>query len=140
MALDIQLLRSTFAAVAPRADELTAIFYSTLFERHPELQPLFAAAQMPEQRKKLVAALAFVVANVDKPESLTTKLHSMGAEHLGYGARDDHYPAVGECLLHALSEVAGDGWTPDVAEVWVQAYDAVSSLLIEGAAQARGAA
>ena len=62
---------------------------------------------MTEQRKKLLQAISVVVANADKPERLEEVATALGARHVAYGAKPEHYGAVGESLIAALATVAG---------------------------------
>jgi methyl-accepting chemotaxis protein len=136
MALQPKLLRDSFEAVAPQADKLATVFYRTLFERYPSVKPLFADTNMREQRKKLIQAIAWVVKHVESPDQLATVLKAMGRRHVEYGALATHYPAVGECLLAALEEVAGSAWTPRLNDAWAEAYGAIAGIMQEGAAEA----
>lgn len=43
------------------------------------------------------------------------------------------YDWVGDALVRALAEVAGDAWTPRVATAWTDAYGAIACLMMEGA-------
>ncbi|MFN8573766.1 MAG: methyl-accepting chemotaxis protein [Gemmatimonadaceae bacterium] len=131
--LNVRLLRTSFDAVKPRAEQLAQTFYRTLFERYPSVKPLFADVDMKTQQRKLIQSLALVVANLDKPKVLTKALHDLGARHIDYGAQPAHYDAVGECLLAALSSVAGALWSPKLEQAWSDAYGVVAALAIEGA-------
>lgn len=139
MGLNVELLRGSFDLVAPRADELTEKFYATLFMRYPQVVPLFQDADMAVQRRKLATALAFVVRNLEKPDALTETLEALGARHIKYGAQAEHYPAVGECLLAALEDVAGDAWNGELANAWLEAYEAITQIMLSGAAKAEEA-
>jgi purine-binding chemotaxis protein CheW len=83
--LNIELLEATFELVAPRGDKLVEYFYEQLFERFPSVEPLFAEADMREQRGKLLAALTTVVATLRDPAKLTAHLEELGVRHLEYG-------------------------------------------------------
>ena len=131
--LDVETLETTFALLAPRGQELVERFYSNLFASHPELQPLFANAEMAEQRGKLLSALATVVANLRQPDVLVPHLQRLGARHAEYGVEASHYPAVGGALLQTLAEMAGDLWTPTVRDAWANAYGVVADVMIEAA-------
>jgi len=134
MTLEIDVLERSFAAVAPRGDELAELFYRNLFTDYPEVQSLFENADMAEQKKKLLASLKLVVENLRRPDVLKPALEQMGARHLEYGAEEAHYPAVGATLLKSLAEIAGDLWTDELSDAWEQAYGAVSEIMLEGAA------
>ncbi len=135
MALDIDLIENSFAAVAPKADDLTEIFYRNLFADYPEVKPLFANVNIVEQRKKLLAALKLAVANLRKPEILVPILEEMGARHVDYGAQEEHYPAVGSTLLKTLAEVAGDLWNDEMNAAWGELYGEIQNHMLAGAAK-----
>jgi hemoglobin-like flavoprotein len=135
MALNVALLRDSFRKLAPQADRLADVFYDTLFEQYPAVKPLFAGVSLPEQNKKLMAALGLVVKNLEKPDVLKKHLGQLGERHVAYGATAAHYPAAGECLLAALEEVAGSQWTPELRKAWAGAYGAVADLMRVGARQ-----
>jgi len=132
MSLDIELLEQSFAAVAPKGDELVDAFYRNLFADYPSVLPLFEGIEIADQKKKLLAALKTVVANLRKPEVLEPTLLDMGARHIGYGAQEAHYPAVGATLLKSLAEVAGDLWNDELQDAWSVAYDAIQAKMLEG--------
>lgn len=134
--LQVKLLRDSFNAVAPRADELAATFYRILFDRYPVVRPLFRTTDLKEQQRKLVQALALVVGNLERPAKLKEVLGQLGARHVSYGAQPDYYDAVGECLLAALAEIAGPVWNTRLEHAWADAYAAVASLAIAGAESA----
>ncbi len=133
MALNVELLEQSFAAVAPQADRLVEVFYQHLFEDYPAVKPLFEKAEMAEQRKKLLASLKLVVENLRRPEVLGPALEEMGARHVGYGAQEAHYPAVGATLLKSLAEIAGDAWTDEMNDAWAEAYGEISRIMLAGA-------
>lgn len=133
--MNVKLLRNSFELLKPQAQALVDRFYAILFERYPRVKPLFAHVTMPEQKTKLVQSLAFVVANLERPDALRDTLGAMGERHVGYGVRDEMYDAVGECLLAAMADVAGPAWSAELQEAWTAAYGAVAGLMKAGAAK-----
>lgn len=138
MALNVELLESSFKLVAPRGEELVARFYERLFEKYPAVKPLFKNASLTEQKKKLLASLVLVIQNLRHPDKLTSALHDLGARHVQYGTKPAHYDAVGENLLAVLEEFAGNAWTPELKQAWTDAYGAIKTIMLEGAKQAKG--
>jgi methyl-accepting chemotaxis protein len=130
--LDTQLLKESFALLAPDADKLVANFYSLLFERYPKVKPLFKNVSPEDQHKKLVSALQGVVKNLDKPSTLKKILTEMGKRHQGYGALEAHYEAVSTTLLEAMSELAGSEWNNSFEEAWRVALALISKLMLAG--------
>lgn len=135
----VEIIRSSFAAVAPRADELTQLFYGWLFRIAPETRELFPVT-MELQRTRLLRALVHVVQMVDRPDDLTTFLRQLGRDHRKFGVVGEHYDKVGEALLGALREIAGDLWTRPVADAWTGAYGIVAQAMRDAADAERGPA
>jgi nitric oxide dioxygenase len=133
MTLQIELLESSFQALAPCGEEFVTAFYERLFTRFPQTRAFFASTDMKEQRKKLLGALVLVIQNLRKPEVLTNALTGLGQRHVNYGVRPEHYPIVGAVLLETFADILGERWTPAYHDAWAQAYEAVSTIMLEGA-------
>ena len=133
MSLQVELLESSFEAVKPQADEFVDSFYSNLFTMYPEAKPLFANSDMKEQKKKLLASLVLVVENLKNPNVLGNSLRGLGARHVKYGALPEHYPLVGNSLLTAFEQHLKEKWTPEVKQAWVDAYGAITEIMLDGA-------
>lgn len=131
----IERLQSSFNALKPQGEELVETFYAKLFSDHPEVRTMFPE-EMKDQRNKLLQSLAFVVANLRKPDVMTEKLHELGAGHARFGTTAEHYPIVRDELLYAMGAVAGDLWTAQLQEDWTAAINAVAGIMLDGAAAA----
>lgn len=138
MALDPQLLRSSFELVVERQPELTTRFYEILFERYPQVRPLFGR-DTGHQAKMLTSALVAVIDNLEDATWLTTTLKAMGQKHVEYGVTNEMYDWVGASLLATLAEVAGSDWTPRLEAAWAEAYGAISGLMQQGAHEGHAA-
>jgi NAD(P)H-flavin reductase/hemoglobin-like flavoprotein len=130
---DAVLIRRIMAEVAPVADKVTSYFYALLFVRHPDLRSLFPAA-MDTQRDRLLKALLTAAEHIDNTEILVAYLQNLGRGHRKYGTRPEHYPAVGECLIGALSKYASGVWDAEAEAAWVRAYTTISQVMIDAAA------
>ncbi|MBW0104791.1 globin domain-containing protein [Pseudonocardia sp. KRD291] len=135
----VELIRSSFAAVEPQAEELGKHFYSTLFSRAPETRDLFPV-NMEVQRSRLLRALVHVVQMVDQPDDLQPFLQQLGRDHRKFGVLSQHYDAVGEALISAIATHSGTAWTPEVDKAWNNAYDIVADAMQRAAAAERGPA
>lgn len=133
MSLNVGLLRSSFENVKPIANEVSLKFYEFLFTDYPEAQALFENVNMEKQRKALIAGLVTIVDNLENPEKLTDYLKKMGGRHVKYNTEDEHYPLVGNTLIKTFAYFFQDNWTEELQEAWLGAYQAISSLMIEGA-------
>ncbi|GAA4083580.1 globin domain-containing protein [Streptomyces shaanxiensis] len=130
---DAILIRRTMAEVGPVADKVTSYFYALLFVRHPDLRSLFPAA-MDTQRDRLLKALLTAAEHIDNKPVLVDYLQNLGRGHRKYGTRPEHYPAVGECLIGALSKYGAGVWNGEMEAAWVRAYTTISQVMIDAAA------
>ena len=133
--MDLDALETSFDLVAPRGEELMAIFYERLFAAAPAVQPLFAGTDMVRQRAMLLAALVMLRNSLRDFDSAVPALRKLGARHVAYGAVPEHYPVVGAILIGAMAEIAGDAWQQRHADAWGEAFGIVAATMLEGAAQ-----
>lgn len=129
MALNVELLRSSFALVVEREPEVTSRFYDVLFRKYPQAEPLFGRRSRAEQERMLRDMLVAIVDHLEDAAWLKGQLAALGQKHVGYGVRPEMYGWVGASLLETLAAVAGDAWTPELAQTWTDAYGAVASLM-----------
>ena len=132
MALNIELLESSFSQIKAQESEFTTHFYTNLFADYPEVKPLFASSDMEEQARKLFKSLTLIVESLRTPDILTNSLSGLGTRHVQYGVLPKHYPMVGSTLLKTFSICLDDTWTFDIAQAWTEAYAAVAKLMLNG--------
>jgi nitric oxide dioxygenase len=132
----IQLVRSSFAKVAPIAEPAAAMFYDRLFTLDPSLRPLFKG-DMAEQGRKLMTMIGAAVANLHQMGELTPTVRALAVRHVGYGVEDTYYQTVGTALLWTLEQGLGDGFTPAVRDAWTVCYGTLSAEMMAAAAEAR---
>jgi nitric oxide dioxygenase len=134
--MDIDALETSFDLVAPKGDELMEIFYSNLFAVAPSVMPLFEGSDMARQRAMLLSALVLLRKSLRTLDTAVPTLKRLGGRHVAYGARPEHYPVVGEVLIGAMAQIAGDAWEPRFADAWAAAIGIVAGAMLEGAAEA----
>lgn len=135
----IELVRSSFAAVEPIADAAATIFYRRLFDLDPAVRALFTATDMAVQRRNLMQTLTVVVRGLDRLEGLVPAVEALGRRHAGYGVKADDFETVGAALLDTLEEGLGDAFTAETRDAWAAAYGILASVMI-GAGEAAGQA
>jgi hemoglobin-like flavoprotein len=128
----IELVQGSFAKVAPIADQAAVIFYDELFERDPALRPLFKG-DMAEQRRKLMSMLGMAVNGLRDWDAVLPIVAALGARHISYGVRPEHYATVGGALLATLAKGLGADFTPEVEAAWTVVYAALSTEMLKGA-------
>ena len=131
----IQTVRTTFAAVAPIADQAGLMFYNRLFEIDPSLRPLFKG-DIATQSRTLMNMIAVAVAGLDRLDTIVPAVQALGVRHAGYGVTPAHYGTVATALLWTLGQGLGDKYTPEVEAAWVAAYTLLATTMQDAAAAA----
>ncbi len=134
----IDLVQSSWAKVAPIADQAADIFYGHLFENNPAVRSMFSE-DMSKQKKALMGMLAVAVNGLDKLDTILPAVQELGRRHVAYGAMPEHYGAVAGSLLHTLGAGLGNDFTPEVKEAWTAAYNTLASVMIDAAKEAKAA-
>ena len=124
----IDMVKQSFAQVAPIAGEAGALFYNRLFTLDPSLQGLFKE-DIAVQSRKLMQMLATAVNGLDKLETIVPAVQALGARHVRYGVTEAHYDTVAAALLWTLEQGLGAGFTPQVREAWVAAYSILAGAM-----------
>jgi len=125
-------VRTSFALVEPIAPQAAALFYDNLFTAAPELRPLFQG-NMAQQGERLMTMIGAAVSLLERPDALIPALRKLGARHVNYGVRDEHYATVGAALLKTLKQGLGEAYTDEVHTAWVALYGVVSHTMMEAA-------
>lgn len=128
----IRRVRASLLLLEPDLSALGPCFYRHLFALAPEARTLFPR-EMDAQAGKLVDMIASIVALLDEPEQLGRVFAAMGRRHIGYGAREAHYDAVGAALLRAMRETLGVHWSPQLGDAWGEVYGEMAEAMIAAA-------
>jgi hemoglobin-like flavoprotein len=138
-ALELDLLEESFDLVAPRGDELMDEFYARFFAAAPDVRVLYPE-DMKWQKTMFLGALVLLRKSLRDLDAVVPKLRELGARHVAYGARPEHYAVAGGLLIDAMKAVAGDDWLPAYERAWGAAYEIVASTMLAGAEEAQLAA
>ena len=117
----VQLVRSSFAKIVYRKDEVGLLFYDRLFTIAPEVRPLFKS-DVEAQSRKLMDTLAVAVNMLRDKDALLAVLADLGRRHRGYGVEAAHYAKVGEALLWTLEKGLGPAFDAPTRAAWVSLY------------------
>lgn len=128
----IQLVRKSFARVAPISAQAGALFYAKLFARDPAISRLFSTSNMDEQAHKLLEMIGGAVNLLDTPERLEPVLRGLGKRHVAYGVQAAHYDTVGAALLETLADALGHDFTPAMRKAWTTLYTYVGQTMQAG--------
>lgn len=128
---NIELVKETWSLVA-KIDMVTVggLFYDRLFEQMPEVRPMFSRSPLPEQSKKLLTMLGYVISKLDKLDEILDEVAKLAQRHTKYGVRDEHYAAVGAALLGTLEKGLGEHWNDSVRIAWTEVYTTLANAMM----------
>jgi hemoglobin-like flavoprotein len=132
--MDLDALETSFDLVAPHGDELVDDFYARLFATAPDVEPLFAGADMREPKLTLPGTLVLLRKSLRDLGAVVPKLRDLGGRHVAWGAQPEHYAVVKDVLIASMASVAGAAWAPEHSRAWSDALDVVAGVMLEGAA------
>jgi nitric oxide dioxygenase len=127
----IELVQSSFQQVLPIAEIAGELLYGRIFDVAPETRALFGEDIRPQARR-LMAAVKVAVDGLDRLETVAPFLMKLGARHVRYGVRPEHFEIGGEALLWTLQQGLGEAFTADVREAWVEAWGIVAGAMLAG--------
>ncbi|MBL9132465.1 MAG: hypothetical protein JNG86_14775 [Verrucomicrobiaceae bacterium] len=128
----VHLIRESFHTLSRHGHVAALVFYQRLFELAPELRPMFKG-DIEVQSKKLIDMLGVLIAMLERPRGLELELRAMGARHVGYGVKEEHYAVVGAALLSMLAQTLDKEFTPELCTAWTALYGDVEKLMKAGA-------
>ena len=131
----VHQIRKSFERVEAMGHVAALVFYQRLFAMAPGVRPLFHT-NIETQAKKLTDMLAAAISLLERPSELESVLFRLGARHVEYGAKAEHYPVVAQALLDMLAEVLGGEFTPALRGAWSEMLHIVSNTMLAGAEKA----
>jgi hemoglobin-like flavoprotein len=131
----MDLVRESFEFVAPIAPQAAALFFENLFTADPKLRSLFKG-NLVQTGDRMMTTIANAVRLIDHPEQLATPLSKLGARHVTYGVRDEHYATVGTALMKTLQQSLGDAFTDEVRAAWGELYASLSGTMMKASREA----
>lgn len=129
---EADLIRGSFRLISADPSRAARAFYDNLFEIAPHTRRMFVT-DLERQGVKLIATLAFVVAEMGAWVNVAPPVEDLALRHLAYGVQPDDYRSVGLALQAMLHASLGSGCTPEICAAWARVYDALQMQMIESA-------
>lgn len=128
----IEIVKATAPILQVQGEEITKVFYTLLFDKHPELRDVFNMANQKKgkQQKALANAIFQYAVHIEKLEMLGDAVETIAQKHASLSIPKEAYPIVGENLLLAIKEVLGDAATPEIIEAWAEAYGDLAVIFV----------
>ena len=130
----ITLVQSSFQRVLPIVDTAGLLFYERIFSLAPGTRSLFDDDITP-QAKRTMAAVKTAVDGLDRLDEVAPFLVRLGARHVRYGVRPEHFDVVGAALMWTLEQGLGDAFTGPVRDAWAAAWAVIRDAMLTGMRQ-----
>lgn len=129
----IDIIKSTVPVLKTHGVEITTTFYKNMFEKNPEIKPLFNMDRQEsgEQPKALAMAILASAQNIDNLPAIMPVVNRIAEIHCNAGVKEEHYPIIGSNLLFAIKQVLGDAATDEIIDAWGRAYGIISEIFID---------
>ena len=131
---EIAAVQTSFQKVLPIADQAGLLFYGRVFELAPATRELFADDIAPQARRTMIA-LQTAVEGLHRLDEIGPMLVRLGARHVRYGVRPEHFDVVGEALMWTLEQGLGDELTASVRDAWLAAWAVIRGAMETGMRQ-----
>ncbi|WP_040780240.1 globin domain-containing protein [Nocardia pneumoniae] len=131
------VVRATLPLVAANIDRITAVFYRTMFDAHPQLlRDTFNRGNQAQgsQQRALAASIATFATYLVDPAlpHPATMLSRIAHKHASLGVTPDQYQIVHDNLFAAIVEVLGaDVVDAPVAAAWDRVYWLMADILMD---------
>ena len=128
----IDLVKATVPVLEQYGTQITKVFYTNLFNDHPELLDIFNQTNQTQGRQQTALAMTVLAAakHIEHLADLLPQVTQISHKHRALQIKPEHYPIVGEHLLRAIKEVLGDAATTDILAAWAAAYEEIAKVFI----------
>jgi nitric oxide dioxygenase len=129
----LAIIQATAGAVAPKVDEITAVFYRDILAAHPGLWAFFNKGNMESgrQQRHLAEAIIAYVTHIEALGNLKSAVARIAAKHCSLGVQAAHYQVVHDVLMGAIGQVLGAIVTPEIAAAWSAAVMALAGVFVK---------
>lgn len=129
----IDIIKSTVPVLKIHGVDITTTFYKNMFEKNPEVKPLFDMGRQSsgEQPKALAMSILASAQNIDNLPAIMPVVNKIAERHCNSNVKPEHYPIVGKHLLDAIKEVLGDAATDEIIDAWGKTYGVLAEVFID---------
>ena len=129
----IKLVQTSWARIAPSADQVAVLFYDRLFEIAPETESLFPADRF-ELGKTLMQMLGLVIKGLPNIGDLPLALQQISERHGDTVIFLTNDGPAREALLWTLRQGLGDDFTSELEQAWRNVFAVLASTMTESPA------
>jgi hemoglobin-like flavoprotein len=125
------VLRDAIEEVLAQEVDFALRFYERLFERYPELRPMFHRSSPDAQQRMFTQKLVYLIDFYDDSQRLEQAVREVASTHKSYNVTAEMYGWVGGVLLEVLAEALGPRWDSETASAFEACWAKVSDLVLQ---------
>lgn len=122
-------IQYSYTLLKPEVERVAGQFYTDLFNRMPKLRAMFPE-DLSGQGMRFMAAIGFVVDNLDDEARLNQHLDLLAKGHAPFKLRPDAYREMQEALIDTLAQALKSKFTNEVELAWRRAFDQICDAMI----------
>jgi hemoglobin-like flavoprotein len=130
----IELVRSSYAALGEGGRAMAGEFYRRLFSIDPSARALFDQ-DLAVMAEKFAAELHAIVEAIVAYDVFAARLRHLAVRHHSAGVKSRHYGAAADALIGALATSLGPDWTAELEIAWRRAFNLVAEIMIAATAE-----
>jgi hemoglobin-like flavoprotein len=141
----IRLLQRSFVRIEPIAADVSARFYTRLFEIAPQTRELFQPDMTYQYTKfmsvisqlvnlHLRSLISLPVTSQGDSEAAMPGVRALGSRHKDFGVKAEHFDLMRAALLETLAETFGEDFSPALREAWEAGFDVLAKVMMNGLA------
>jgi len=123
------LIEDACALTADQMDEICAVFYAELLQRHPSLRSHFERVAVPQQAARLSSSIRLMLDYIRDPQKLGGVVVSVGVSHIGYGIASAEYAAFVDVLAGVLSRSQARLPPEEARSIWKREFEPIAELM-----------
>ena len=125
----LDLVRTSYAALGEARTAMAADFYRRLFEADPSTKALFSKG--PDVMAEMFSTeLESIVDAISSFDVVAPRLYDLATRHAGYGVQVRHFRLVGNALIAALAAALAPDWDDELEAAWRRAFDLVAEVMM----------
>uniref|UniRef100_A0A7S0TD47 Globin domain-containing protein n=1 Tax=Chrysocystis fragilis TaxID=1411660 RepID=A0A7S0TD47_9STRA len=147
----IELLRECWEKVVALGEERAGVvLFKNIFDSSSEVAQLFSFVEGPAENGEfefetlarnpllvkhavgVIRTVSAVVHMLEEDEMISPILKDLGARHMLYEVKAEHYAIVGAAFLKTMRQALGEGYTGEVDEAFVGLWNSVIAELMQG--------
>jgi hemoglobin-like flavoprotein len=117
--IDGSLVEQSFELAAQHCGDITPRVYEKLFEKYPEMLPLFARDTNGNVRGEMLTRTIEAIFDYIGPNSYAENfLRCEVVTHAGYDVPPEIFSKFFDVLAETLRDILGSSWSPAMAREW----------------------